>query len=62
MHTVYTVLLTDGALVHVLVACASDEAGGARADGSAVQGVGVTHRALVTGVTHTRVIQVAQET
>ena len=54
--------LTDGALVHVLVAGSSDEAGRAGADGSAIQGVGVTHGPLVTRVAHARIIQVTQET
>lgn len=54
--------LTDGALVHVLVAGSPGEARGAGADGTAVKGVGVAHRALVAGVTDAGVLQVAEQT
>ena len=54
--------LTNGALIHVLVAGPSHKASRAGANGSAIQGVGVADRPLVTGVTNTGVIEVAQKT
>lgn len=52
--------LTDGTLVHVLVASAPYKASRTGANGAAIKRVGVTHCAFVAGVTDTRVIEVAQ--
>lgn len=54
--------LTNGALIHVLVASASYKASGTGANGTAVKRVGVTHSAFVARVTDTGIIQVAQQT
>lgn len=53
--------LTNGTLVHVLVAGSSHKASRAGANGAAVEGVGVTHCALVAGVAHACIIEVAQQ-
>lgn len=53
---------TDRTLIHVLVAGTSYKAGGTCANGAAIQGVGVAHRPLVARVTHTCIIEVAQQT
>lgn len=45
-----------------MVAGSADEAGRTGADRPTVQRVGVTHRALVTGVTDACVLQVTQQT
>lgn len=57
-HPIPAAPLTDGALVHVLVACPAREARGAGADGSAVDGVCVADGVLVAGVADTGIIQV----
>lgn len=65
VHTlpkVFTGVGTNGTLVHVLVAGSAHEASGTGADGAPVQGVGVTHGALVTRVADARVVQVTQQT
>jgi len=53
---------TDRTLIHVLVAGTSYKAGGTCANGAAIQGVGVAHRPLVARITHTCIIEVAQQT
>lgn len=54
--------LTDGALVHVLVASPAYKASRTGANGTSIQRVGVTHCAFVARVADTRVIEVAQQT
>lgn len=54
--------LTNGALVHVLVASTSYKASRTGANGTTVERVGVTHCTFVARVTDTRIIKVAQQT
>lgn len=54
--------LTDRTLIHVLVAGTAYEASRTGANGTAVEGVGITNCALVAGVTHTCIIKVAKQT
>lgn len=55
-------LITEGALVDVLVAGRAGIAWRAGADGHAVDGIGVTVGAFLTRVTDARVIQMTQQT
>lgn len=54
--------LTNGALIHVLVASASYKASRTGANGTTIKRVGVTHSAFVARVADTGIIQVAQQT
>lgn len=53
---------TDRALIHVLVAGTTYEAGRAGANGTAIERVCVTHCTLIAGVTHAGIVQMAQQT
>lgn len=54
--------LTNRTLIHVLVAGTSHKAGRTGADSAAIKGVGITNRTLVARVTHTCIVEVAQQT
>lgn len=54
--------LTNGTLIHVLVASTAYEASGTGANGTTIKRVGVTHGAFIARVTDTGIIQVAQQT
>lgn len=59
--TAVPVPLTDGTLVHVLIARATREARGTGANGPAVHGVGVTNGIFMAWIADAGVIQVAEE-
>lgn len=54
--------LTNWTLIHVLVAGTSYKASRTGANCTTIKRVGVTHCALIAGVTHTCIIKVAQQT
>lgn len=54
--------LTNGTLIHVLVASTSYKASRTGANGTTIKRVGVTHGAFIARVTDTGIIQVAQQT
>lgn len=54
--------LTNGTLIHVLVASTSYKASGTGANGTTIKRVGVTHGAFIARVTDAGIIQVAQQT
>ena len=53
---------TNRTFIHVLVASTSHETSGTGANGTAIEGVGVTHSTLIAGVTHTSIVKVTQQT
>lgn len=54
--------LTNGTLIHVLVASTSYKASGTGANGTTIKRVGVTNGAFIARVTNAGIIQVAQQT
>lgn len=52
----------NGTLIHILVAGSTHKASGAGTDGTAIQRVGVTNRALIAWVTDAGVIQMTEQT